>query len=153
MCKNDNFSCLKTKPYRSKRCKVLTNQYADKKREGDCPLFFGTPEGTQLNPSCGRNKSHLRGMKSLRDEIRLCREKDGFNFIQAVGWDFICVSRFHPCESKDFILYTHTSKDAYFDIRIFSDSSTDYRLRFDGLSPFRRTIGVIDGLSLCFNTH
>jgi len=27
-------------------------------------------------------------MKSLRDEIRLRREKDGFNFI--------CVSRFHP---------------------------------------------------------
>ena len=94
MCKNDNFSCLKTKPYRSKRCKVLTNQYADKKREGDCSLFFGTPEGTQLNPSCGRNKSHLRGMKSLRDEIRLCREKDGFNFIQAVGLDFICIADF-----------------------------------------------------------
>jgi hypothetical protein len=28
----------------------------------------------------------------------------GFNFIQAKGLDFICVSRFHPCASKDFIL-------------------------------------------------
>ena len=43
-------------------------------------------------------------MKSLRDEIRLAAgDMDGFNFIQAVGLDFICVSRFHPCESKDFI--------------------------------------------------
>ena len=43
-------------------------------------------------------------MKSLRDEIRLAAgDMDGFNFIQADGLDFICISRFHPCESKDFI--------------------------------------------------
>ena len=40
-----------------------------------------------------RNKSHLRGMKSLRDEIRLAAgDMDGFNFIQAFGLDFISVS-------------------------------------------------------------
>ena len=44
-------------------------------------------------------------MKSLRDEIRLAAgDMDGFNFIQAGGLDFICVSRFHPCVSKDFIV-------------------------------------------------
>lgn len=31
---------------------------------------------------------------------------DGFNFIQAIGLDFICISRFHPCKSKDFIINT-----------------------------------------------
>jgi len=44
-------------------------------------------------------------MKSLCDEIRLAAgDMDGFNFIQAFGLDFICVSRFHPCLGKDFIL-------------------------------------------------
>jgi len=34
-------------------------------------------------------------MKSLCDEIRLAAgDKDGFNFIQAIGLDFICVTDF-----------------------------------------------------------
>ena len=34
-------------------------------------------------------------MKSLRDEIRLTAgDKDGFNFIQADGLDFICIADF-----------------------------------------------------------
>ena len=34
-------------------------------------------------------------MKSLRDEIRLAAgDMDGFNFIQAIGLDFICIADF-----------------------------------------------------------
>ena len=34
-------------------------------------------------------------MKSLRDEIRLAAgDMDGFNFIQAIGLDFICAADF-----------------------------------------------------------
>jgi len=33
-------------------------------------------------------------MKSLRDEIQLRWEADGFNFIQAIGLDFICTADF-----------------------------------------------------------
>jgi len=34
-------------------------------------------------------------MKSLCDEIRLAAgDKDGFNFIQAIGLDFICIADF-----------------------------------------------------------
>jgi len=34
-------------------------------------------------------------MKSLRDEIRLVAgDKDGFNFIQVIGLDFICIADF-----------------------------------------------------------
>ena len=40
-------------------------------------------------------------MKSLRDEIRLAAgEKDGFNFIQAFGLDFICIADFILAEAR-----------------------------------------------------
>ena len=44
-------------------------------------------------------------MKSLRDEIRLRRdEKDGFNFIEAAGFDFFQIYLdFIVSETNDFI--------------------------------------------------
>ena len=55
----------------------------------------------QLNPSYRRDKSRFRGMKSLRDEIRLRREirtdlisSALADFIRACS-DFIALARFH----------------------------------------------------------
>ena len=53
----------------------------------------------------GRDTSRFRGMKSLRDEIRLRREKDGFDFICEA--DFIRASLGFHRALRDFMeLYT-----------------------------------------------
>ena len=74
---------------------------------------------------------------------------DGFNFIQAFGLDFICVSRFHPCESKDFIKKCPTR--LHFPVGHFAFLGTIFHYKSLELWGYRWIYGVIVrlmGLSL-----
>ena len=89
MCKNDNFSFLKTKPYRSKRCKVLTNQYADKKRERQPPLSFFLQE---------RDRTHLNAM--LRWSIAATSSKTGGFYYFLPQWQKMKIDPGHRHQEK-----------------------------------------------------
>jgi len=70
----------------------------------------------------------LRGMKSLRDEIRLAAgDKDGFNFIQAIGLDFICIADFILASAR-ISLYNALEVIAVAENKL-ADLSTDFAVK------------------------